>query len=130
MAGDQHEEAYRSWEVGSWGPGPLHIRREGLDDLPGGMAFAPDGKMLAIADPRTVTHLVEPGTGQEFATLPTTGGPLRFSPDGSILVTRADDGAIQLWNLPLIREQLTKMNLDWEPSFEPTEIRLSEILKN
>ncbi len=37
---------------------------------------------------------------------------LRFTPDGSTLVA-GTPGAIQLWNLGLIRKQLQTLGLDW-----------------
>jgi hypothetical protein len=40
---------------------------------------------------------------------------LTFSPDGTQLAVLSS-AAIQVWDLPLIRQQLAVMNLDWDQS--------------
>jgi WD40 repeat protein len=115
---------YRSWKVGSWEPGPLHIRREEPANLPGDMFFTGDGRTLAIAFSRTLVRLVDPATGQEFATLPTVGGPCGFAPDGRYLVTAGEGRTIQVWDLHGIRSQLATMGLDWDlPPYGPPAYR-------
>jgi len=106
-------EAYRFWKVGVWDSAHA-IGRVGAADLWGEMAFAPDGKMLAIAKSRGLIQLIEPNTGQELATLdagPQT--PLCFSPDGSELTVRGQHEYIQIWDLRLVRQGLAAMQLDW-----------------
>jgi len=106
-------EAYRFWKVGVWDSAHA-IGRVGAADLWGEMAFAPDGKMLAIAKSRGLIQLIEPNTGQELANLdagPQT--PLCFSPDGSELTVRGQHEYIQIWDLRLVRQGLAAMQLDW-----------------
>jgi WD40 repeat protein len=38
---------------------------------------------------------------------------LAVSPDGSLLVSGARDGAVRVWNIPWIRAELRKLGLDW-----------------
>jgi tetratricopeptide (TPR) repeat protein len=105
---------YRFWEVGSWQKRHALPRAEGTKTV-GWIVFSPDGKMLAILHSVSEVHLVDPATGRPFARLPTSGGPYGFSPDGSHLVTYAGrDGAFQVWDLRLIRQQLREMDLDWD----------------
>jgi tetratricopeptide (TPR) repeat protein len=112
-------QEYRSWQVGSWEPGPLYIPREGAGNMPGNIVFTGDGKMMAIAFSRTLVRLVDPSTGQEFATLPTVAGPCCFTPDGHYLVTGGGGNAIQVWDLHRIRAQLATLELDWAMSPYP-----------
>jgi WD40 repeat protein/serine/threonine protein kinase len=106
-------EEFRFWQVTSW-RSSHRVLREVAENLPGGMAFTPDGTMLAIAHSRAAVKLIDPATGTEFATLPTSGGPYSFSHDGSYLATAGENAAIQVWDLRLIRQQLAGMNLDWD----------------
>ena len=69
---------------------------------------------MAIAFSRTVVQLVDPVTGQEFATLPTVGSPCCFAPDGHYLVTAGEGRTIQVWNLRSIRTQLATLGLNWD----------------
>jgi WD40 repeat protein len=115
-------QEYRFWRVGSWERG-LTIARKGAGDMPGKSVFSQDGKLLAVAFSRTLVKIVNPATGKEYASLPTTGGPLCFSPDASQLVTSAQDGdlgVIEVWDLRVIRQQMAEMKLDWDfPPYPP-----------
>ncbi len=111
---------YRFWEVGSW------QKKHGLPRANAGQAigwitFSPDSRMLAVLDGVSEVRLVDPATGREFARLVSAGRPYCFSPDGSQLMTYAGrDGAFQVWDLRLIRRQLTEMGLDWDlPPYPP-----------
>jgi WD40 repeat protein len=112
-------EEFSFWEVGSW----QKVRQ--IPGLLGEMAFTPDTRMFAYEGSRGVVRLVDPGTGKEFATLqgPSTDRleGLRFSPDGSQLVTNASGtGRLQVWDLRLIRAQLRDLDLDWDlPAYPP-----------
>jgi WD40 repeat protein len=78
---------FRFWEVGSWEIKqrlPRHLR-----SLHGYVAFADDGRLLALAHARNVIHLYDAGTWQHLASLETPGQKdltgLTLSPDGSRL---------------------------------------------
>jgi WD40 repeat protein len=101
----------RVWETGTW---RLHHTFPREEDYAKPIVFSPDGRLLAIPYTRSETWLVDPASGREIARLPTTGGPWCFSHDGGTLVTEAEGGAVQLWDLKRIREQLAAMGLDWK----------------
>jgi WD40 repeat protein len=72
------------------------------DDPVFGLAFSPDGKLLAIADRSNTVQLWDVGAGKP-ARAPLTGhaGIVRsvaFSPDGKLLATGSDDKTVRLWN--------------------------------
>jgi WD40 repeat protein len=107
---------YRCWEVGSWQQ--KHCLPRENASL-GWITFSPDGKMMAILHGVSALRLVDPGTGREIATVP-AGMPYCFSSDGSQLVTFAGrEGAFQVWDLRLIRQQLKDMDLDWDFLLSP-----------
>ena len=74
-----------------------------------GVAFSPDGKLLATADDDGYVRLWNPATGQPVGT-PIPADPTRsaqgnfgvtgvaFSPDGKLLASADDDGYVRLWN--------------------------------
>jgi eukaryotic-like serine/threonine-protein kinase len=111
---------YRFWEVGSWQKKHAVLREDASRSV-GLIVFAPDSKMVALLHSVSGVRLVDPDTGREFARLPAAGCPYCFSPDGSQLITYAGrDGAIQVWDLRLIRSQLAAMGLDWDlPAYAP-----------
>ena len=113
---------YRFWEVGKWRAG-LSIERPSRV-LTGWIAFAPDGKLAAMAHTQRLIKLVDPTSGREIASLPAPKRDLItqlcFSPDGSQLAVATENSMIQLWDLRLIREQLREMDLDWDlPPYPP-----------
>ena len=73
-----------------------------------GVAFSPDGKLLAAAYGDGYVRLWNPVTGQAV------GSPLQayaghvaavtgvaFSPDGKLLASAAADGTVRTWQMPL-----------------------------
>ena len=70
-----------------------------------GVAFSPDGKLLATADGDGTVRLWNPATGQPVGLpLPADTGPgggvdgVAFSPDGKLLASADADGTVRLWN--------------------------------
>ena len=109
-------EECRFWKVGSWQPARA-IKRDHAGSLVGPMAFSRDGRMLAIAVSPRVIQLTDLATDEVFATLSTPDTQmiesLCLSPDGSQLAATSG-GAIQTWDLRLIRAGLAAMALDWD----------------
>ena len=80
--------------------------------------FTPDGQMLVTETGHGELKLSDVATGSEivrFASpFPTRMRPLCFSPDGGRLVVwGTETGAIHVWELSAIREQLRSHGLDW-----------------
>jgi WD40 repeat protein len=89
-----------------WGlrEAPPALRRvlEGHTGGVNGVAFSPDGTLLATASADGTVALWDPATGQRTATLKGHTGPVRgvaFSPDGTLLATASDDRTVALWEL-------------------------------
>ncbi|HKX60896.1 MAG TPA: WD40 repeat domain-containing serine/threonine protein kinase [Verrucomicrobiae bacterium] len=90
-------------------------------EKPGPLAFSPDNQMFAVVFDKTHVRLYETSTGRILATLspqhlaPIRGGrALTFSPDGQWLLAAKDDGETVAWNIPVIRQELAKLGLDWK----------------
>jgi roadblock/LC7 domain-containing protein len=89
---------------------PSHLaRRLTFGWAVNGVAFSPDGRLLAIASNDKTARLWDPATGEQLRTLTAHGGNVlgvAFSPDGRLLATASDfDGAARLWD-PATGEQL------------------------
>jgi hypothetical protein len=78
------------------------------------MVFTRRGEMLAVSHSRTLVRLLDPATGAELATLPSSGKPLSFSPDGTRLATVGEGQAIDVWDLRLLRQELAELGLEWD----------------
>jgi serine/threonine protein kinase/WD40 repeat protein/tetratricopeptide (TPR) repeat protein len=116
IATDRHSN-YLVWQTASW---TLRYRTAPRR-AEGGYAFAafsPDSQLTALFQSAGAIRLIHLPTGREIATLPNHEAcPLRnfaFSPDGTQLAATTRTNFIELWDLSAIREQLKKMDLDWD----------------
>jgi len=81
------------------------------------MAFAPDGRTLALTVAQSV-RLVDPLSGREFATLAVENSreitSLCFSRGGRWLAAAGGSDLLRVWDLLALRRHLAHMGLDWE----------------
>jgi CHAT domain/TIR domain/WD domain, G-beta repeat len=82
---------------------PSHLARTltGHDSWVTGVAFSPDGRLLATASYDGTAWLWDPATGEQLRALAGHAGWVRgvaFSPDGRLLATAGDDGMARLWD--------------------------------
>lgn len=81
------------------------------------LAFSPDRNLMACVDPEWVVHLMDPGSGRTFAKLETPDAGrianASFGLDGRILIINGSP-QISIWNLDVIRSELSRMGLDWD----------------
>ena len=67
-----------------------------------GVAFSPDGNLLASADADGTVGLWNTATGQAIASLPADSGVgVAFSPNGNLLASADADGTVQTWHMSL-----------------------------
>jgi WD40 repeat protein len=103
------------WRSKTWERGVgLPVEVQGNETC---FSIAPDGQLIAIGTSAGV-HLIAAADGRTLAMLG-QGVPLGypnavlFSPDGQQLAALNGDSQIHLWNLPALRAELRKLNLDW-----------------
>ncbi len=105
---------YRTWEVGSWAPGPT-IPRDRPAGVPGGPPFGPDGRVAAVACTLHQVRLLDFAGRRELATLATPDlpylGGMCFSPDGGLLAVATETHSVKLWDLRAIARRLQAMGL-------------------
>ena len=105
----------RLFAVGTWQPGP----QLGHGFL---TCFSRDGKLAILSTGEGPLRLVEVATGREVARFedPDKGSDhAALSADGATLVSHHNDG-LRVWDLRLIRSELSKIGLDWDaPPFPP-----------
>lgn len=116
---------YRLSSVGLWTLG-LRIARAETTDVPGPMAFAPDGRILALVPSSALVRLIDLANGLELATLEAPDVQerivaLSFSPDGAQLVAAGISRRLHVWNLRAIRRQLALLGLDWAQRANPAD---------
>jgi WD40 repeat protein len=71
-----------------------------------GIAFSPDGTILATADKRSAISLWRAETGEPAGTLECPGRrflALAYSPDGRTLAASSHDDTVMLWDMPSAR---------------------------
>ena len=105
------------WRVGTWQPGPLlPLAANNAGSFT--TALSRDGRWLAATQREREVHLVELATRRTVAVLdgPGEGNILKmtFSPEGATLAIARQRGDIQLWHLPTLRAELSRLGLDWE----------------
>jgi WD40 repeat protein len=136
----------RLWRVGSWEKGPS---LGGIGTTANGLfvAFSPPifsvpvesgqsaatstrnsigRSILALAQSNGVIRLIDIESGRDIAELADPNQhrvvAMRFSPDGTLLLsaTQEDRGEVHVWDLRLLRDDLSALGLDWDwPSFPP-----------
>jgi WD40 repeat protein/serine/threonine protein kinase len=112
-----NKEGCTYWEVGTWQPvRHIPIQQPGADTAVA--AFSGDGSMLALGRKDGTVQLHNAATGVQLATLEPPEahvlGRMCFSPDGSRLCAACGTRVVQVWDLALIRRQLTDIGLDWD----------------
>jgi serine/threonine protein kinase/WD40 repeat protein len=111
---DEFSGCYQ-FAVGSWERTPFFPTPE--LNFPCTPLFSPDRSLLAVSVSRSQVRLADPVTGRALAHItlqqPLDPVPLAFSPDGRQLVLATNQGAIQIWDLHAVRQNLTAQNLHW-----------------
>jgi serine/threonine protein kinase/WD40 repeat protein len=108
---------YHLWETETWRAGPP-ISLSSITLGVGCMAFSRDSQLLAVTCGRRGVRLLEAKTGRTLADLesptPALIKALCFSHEGNRLVAADGLGQVHVWNLPLIRQRLAALKLDWD----------------
>jgi serine/threonine protein kinase/WD40 repeat protein len=117
------DEEFSFWDVETLQP--VYRLRRDIAQLPGWVAFSPDGRLMALEMAPGVIALNDVTTGRTVAKLEDPHGDRAtsqgFTPEGTqLVVVAAHAGAIHVWDLRSIRKRLKAMNLDWDwPDFAP-----------
>jgi eukaryotic-like serine/threonine-protein kinase len=117
LISDEHLLGF--WSLPDWRP-----VREQRFSAPA-VAFAPDGKLLAVETGEGSIAIVDPDTGRENVRLEDPSRDravaLAFSHDASYLIAKGTgNGRLQVWDLRLIRTHLMELGLDWEVPAHPS----------
>jgi WD40 repeat protein len=95
------------WDATAPGP-PAFLNGHAFSVV--GLAFSPDGKLLASASWDGTVMLWAVAARRSLTSLRGHTGQVwdvAFSPDGRTLASGADDGAVKLWNLASFQEATT-----------------------
>lgn len=89
-------------------------------------AWSPDGKFIACLTTEREISLLDGETGELLTGLSHAQRPfvgcLTFSPDSTILAAGCADAGVLAWNIPRIREELSKRQLDWNKPSAPASL--------
>jgi hypothetical protein len=106
------------WKTGSWELWEQSVSSDQVAQSPA-MAFSPDNTLLAAASGNCEVKLFTFPGCEPVATLKAQTGTgaavssLCFSPNGTELAAIEWNGQLDFWNLRVIRQELARINLDW-----------------
>jgi WD40 repeat protein len=105
-------QEYRFVRVGTW---KTEFSRAVNLDFVSNICFTAGSRIQAISPGTWGLQLTEAATGNPIVTLDDVGEeqPIKFSPDDGELATWCVDGTLRLWDLRLIRRELSEVGLDW-----------------
>ena len=98
-----HRGTVRLWDPATGQPvgSPVPVDPTGQNNLLYGVAFSPNGKLLAAGDGDGTAVLLDLVTGKRSSLIADASGGsvngVAFSPDGQLLGTAGDDGTVRLW---------------------------------
>lgn len=103
LASGSMDASARVWDLSVADPSTTVSILEGHVGMVSDVLFSPDGRQFASVDGGGVRLWTLPNPSLyapplRLRTLP-TGGPVAFSPDGSVLATNSGDDGIRLWRL-------------------------------
>ncbi|KAA3605470.1 MAG: hypothetical protein DWQ01_19305 [Planctomycetota bacterium] len=108
-------EAYHLYRMEDWQEVWQSRRPSPFSELPGSMAFSPDGRFLAVNYDQQRVQVLEVATGTSLGLLQapdwTPLTRLRFGPEGRFLVAGTSANRIQRWNLVSAWEELHRRGL-------------------
>jgi hypothetical protein len=109
-------DASRIFETGTWRE-VFTLPTERTGDLPGHLAWAPGGRLLALTRQGNEIVLVDSGRRERLGTLrigePSRVSVMAFSPDGLSLAIIAGSGQGELWRLRGLRGELGSLGIPW-----------------
>jgi WD40 repeat protein/serine/threonine protein kinase len=105
----------------------------GLKGFVLGVAFSPDGRVLAVPVDEGAVRLVDPDAGKEVLTLRGHAGAVRsvcFGSDGRRLVTGGHDGTVRIWD-PATGQELLNLRMLRPPvngvALSPDGLRIASV---